>query len=81
VQVVRSYPLVMPSIKMFREIIGKIFLPWVPCHVKILDFNLIGDPKEIFLHGAGSLLFHYVIGYGHRRGVVAVYRCWRLFMS
>ena len=47
-QVVQSYELVMLRVKMFCKIVGKIFLPWMPCNVKILYFDLIGDPKEIF---------------------------------
>ncbi len=47
-QIVRFYQLVMPCIKMFCKVIGKIFLPWMLCYIKILNFNLVGDPKEIF---------------------------------
>ena len=80
-QVVRSDQLVMPRLKMFCKIVGKIFLSWMPCDVKILYLYLIGYPKEIFLHGARSLFFNGVICDGYCGGVVAVYWCWRLLMS
>jgi hypothetical protein len=52
VQVIWSYQLVMPRLKNLCKVSGKIFLTWMPCDVKILYLYLIGDPKEIFLHGA-----------------------------
>jgi hypothetical protein len=50
-QVIRSYQLVMPCVKVFGKIISKIFLTWMPCDIKIFNFDLVGDPKEVFLHG------------------------------
>jgi hypothetical protein len=46
----------MPCIKMFGKIIRKIFLSWMPRDVKILYFDLVGDPKEVLFHGSWKKL-------------------------
>ncbi len=79
-QVIWSYQLVMLCIKVFGKIMGKIFLSWMPCDVKFLYFNLVGDPKEVFLHGSRSLFFYRIVCDGYSCCVVAVDWSWQLSM-
>ncbi len=79
--VIWSDDLMVSWLKMFGKIIGKVFLPRMPCDVEISNFDLIGDPKEILLHCARALFLDCVVCNGHCCAIVAVYWSGRLLMS
>ena len=69
------------SVKMFRKVIGQVFLAGVPCDMKVPQFDLGGDPEKVLFHRAGSLLLDCIICNRNCSGVVTVYWSGRLGMA
>ena len=50
VEVPWLYLLVVLAVKVFRKIIGQIFLAWMPLDIKKTTVNLVRDIKESHFH-------------------------------
>ena len=74
------YCLVVFSVEVFGEVVGKVFLAWVPCDVEVAQGNLVGDAEKTHFHGPGSLFLDRVIGDADGSEVIAVDWGWRLFV-
>ena len=59
-------------VKVFREVIGQVFLSRVPPEIKKHTLTLVRDPEKTHFHAAGSLFLDCVIGNARGRLVVAV---------
>ena len=70
----------MPCVKVFSEVIGKIFLARLPAHFEMASVDLVGDPEESHFHGARPLFLDGVIGNTRGGLVVTMCRCWWLSM-
>ena len=44
--------LVVFGIEVLGEVVGKVFLAWVPCDVEVPKGNLVGDTEEPHFHGS-----------------------------
>ena len=64
-EVPRSYLLVMTTVKMFGEVVSKIFLTKMPLKVKISLLDLICGPEKSHFHGSRVLLLDGVICYAY----------------
>jgi hypothetical protein len=71
----------MPCIKVFSEVIGKIFLARVPANVEMVSVDLVGNPEESHFHGSRPLFFDRVIGDTRGGLVVTMCRCGWLRMT
>jgi hypothetical protein len=40
----------VPCIEVFCEVIGQVFLAWVPRNIEITERDLIYRPKEVLFH-------------------------------
>jgi len=60
------------SVKVFGEVVGQVFLSWVPRNIEVANVNLICDPEEAHFHGPGALAFYCVVGNGNSGVVVTV---------
>ena len=81
VEVPRPYCLVVSTIKVFRIVIGTVFLPRVPLNIKIAQFDLICDPKISHFHTSRSLFLDSVVGDTCSGNIVTMHWRWWLFVS
>ena len=72
-EVLGTYFLVMPTIKMLGEIVSKIILTGMPLNIKVSLPELIGYQEKSHLHGPISLLFYSVICNADCCKIVTVY--------
>jgi hypothetical protein len=69
------------SVEVLGEVIGQVFLSWVPVYFEELAFHLVTDPKETHLHGSRSLFLDGVICNAGGGFVIAMHWCWWLFVT